>query len=71
MKEELTTKMHSEFHVRKVIDKRHKVGSALKSAISMGGGKENLKMAMKMYAISIEEYVRWRDYWAKRGVKVD
>ena len=70
MKDELTELMHSEFTVSEEIDKKNKVGSAIRFAMIGNGGEEELRKALPLYGVTYEEYERWKDHWAEVGVKV-
>ena len=70
MKEELTTKMHSEFTVSEEIDRKNIVGSAIKFAMMGGGGEDELEYALSIYGVKREEYERWKVHWGNLGVKI-
>ena len=35
-----------------------------------GGGEKELQHTLSMYAVTDEEYERWKDYWAEGGVLI-
>lgn len=71
MKEELTTKMHSEFAVSRDIEIRHKVGCVIEIALKMNkkATKDVIDIA-KDYGVNSKDLEKWKKYWAKRGLKL-
>lgn len=71
MKEELTTKMHSEFSVSKEVDMRHKVGSVIEVALKMNKTDENSVIDIaKLYGITYNDVLKWKSYWENNGLKM-
>lgn len=70
MKEELTTKMHSEFAVSKEVNLRNKVGSAIESAMLRGVKENELQKTLNEFGVTYDDYYKWKDYWDEVGVKV-
>lgn len=71
MKEELTTKMHSEFSVDKKTEIKHKVGSVLEVAIKMN--KTSVKDVTEIanrYGLKYDDIQEWRNYWSKLGLRI-
>jgi hypothetical protein len=70
MKEELTTKMHSEFTVSKEVDIRNKVGSAIESGMLRGVRENAIEHTLKRFGVTYDDYNKWKEYWAEVGVKL-
>ena len=71
MKEELTTKMHSEFSIDKKTETKHKVGSVLEVAIKMN--KTSVKDVTEIanrYGLAYDDILEWRNYWSKLGLRI-
>ena len=67
MEDELTAKMHSEFRVSKETDIRHRAGClwAVLHDIGKTDDKEQILYEAKMYGITYDQAMMWKDYWLK------
>ena len=71
MKEELTTKMHSEFSVSREIEVRHKVGTVIEVAIKMNKtDKKSVTDIARLYGITYNDILKWKLYWENKGLEM-
>lgn len=71
MKEELTTKMHSEFTVTKDVEIKHKAGCVIDVAISMNKNSvEDVTDIASLYGVTYADVIKWKPYWGKLGLKL-
>ena len=66
MKEELTTKMHREFTITKEDEGKLRAGCVWHVWCDRKSSKEDIEKYAKMYSISYETAMRWRDYWLRK-----
>lgn len=64
LKEELTTKMHSEFNVSMDTEIRHRAGS-LWSVIGFDSDKATMKKWCISYGLTISQAMKYKVYWQK------
>lgn len=65
MKEELTTKMHSEFTVSRETEVCHRAGCVW-LVVDYDAPKEAVTAAAKDYGITYEAAMKYRDYWREK-----
>lgn len=71
MKEELTTKMHSEFSVDKNTEIKHKVGCILEVAIKMNKTSvRDVTEIANRYGLTYDDVQKWKTYWLKLGLRI-
>lgn len=64
LKEEFTTKMHSEFTISKETDIKLKAGS-MWSVAGFNCDGETMEKWCKAYGITIQQAMKYKDYWKK------
>ncbi|SFS30735.1 hypothetical protein [Lutibacter maritimus] len=62
MKEELTTKMHSEFSIDSETEISHRVSCVVDE---LNEGYDTLEVLLKDYNVTIEQYNKYRSKWEK------
>lgn len=62
MKEELTTKMHSEFTISKETEIKHRAGCVW-NILKKNAPKEQIVEVARDYGITYEAAMKYRDYW--------
>lgn len=65
MKEELTTKMHSEFTVSKETEVCLRAGCVW-LVVDFGAKKEDVTDAAREYGITYDAAMKYRDYWREK-----
>lgn len=66
MKEELTTKMHGEFTITKEEEGKLRAGCVWHVWCGRNSSKADIEQYAKMYSISYETAMKWRDYWLRK-----
>ena len=69
MKEELTTKMHGEFTITKEDEGKLRAGCVWHVWCDRNSSKADVEKYAKMYSISYETAMKWRDYWLRKYQK--
>lgn len=69
MKEELTSKMHSEFTVTKEEEEKLRAGCVWNVWCDRNSSKEEVEKYAKKYSISYETAIKWRDFWLRKYKK--
>lgn len=62
MKEELTTKMHSEFSIDSETEISHRISCVVDE---LNEGYDTLEVLLKDYNVTIEQYNKYRSKWEK------
>jgi len=63
MPDELTEKMHSEFTISREIEIKHKAGAIWRWYED--ASEEEKEYQCRLMGITMEDALRWKDYWLK------